>query len=95
MEGSLFGLTNSKLHKLVYELTGSNKQHKVTVEKEQAGKDWLREFLRRHPDLSWQRPENTSAARAADFNKIFMGWFKKFSSPSFQKESSIASSSWT
>ncbi|KAF9413680.1 hypothetical protein HW555_008126, partial [Spodoptera exigua] len=63
MEGRLFGLSTSELQKLAYELAvRNNKQHKFNELKEKAGKDWLRGFLHRHPDLSLRKPENTSAA---------------------------------
>ncbi|XP_049879436.1 uncharacterized protein LOC126376220 [Pectinophora gossypiella] len=76
MEGRLFGLTTCELQKLAYELAvRNNKQHKFNDIKKKAGKDWLRGFLNRHPDLSLRKPENTSAARAAGFNKVSVGQF--------------------
>lgn len=78
MEGRLFGLSTSELQKLAYELAvRNNKQHKFNDQKEKAGKDWLRGFLNRHPDLSLRKPENTSAARAAGFNRVSVGQFFK------------------
>ncbi|KAF2890520.1 hypothetical protein ILUMI_15654 [Ignelater luminosus] len=47
----------------------------ISEEKEEAGKDWIQGFLRRHPDLSLRKPGNTSAARAAGFNKVSVGRF--------------------
>ncbi|XP_044750601.1 uncharacterized protein LOC123310947 [Coccinella septempunctata] len=76
MEGRLFGLSSSEFQKLAYELAvRNNKQHKFNALKEKAGKDWLRGFLNRHPDLSLRKPENTSAARAAGFNRVSVGKF--------------------
>ncbi|KAF2887993.1 hypothetical protein ILUMI_18180, partial [Ignelater luminosus] len=76
MEGRLFGLTTSELKKLAYELAvRNNKQNKFSEEKGQAGKDWIQGFLRRHPDLSLRKPENTSATRAAGFNRVSVGRF--------------------
>ncbi|KAJ8932510.1 hypothetical protein NQ314_014602 [Rhamnusium bicolor] len=34
-----------------------------------AGTDWMKSFMRRHPTLSLRKPENTSIARIAGFNK--------------------------
>ncbi|XP_044749782.1 MFS-type transporter clz9-like [Coccinella septempunctata] len=76
MEGRLFGLSTSEFQKSAYELAvRNNKQHKFNALKEKAGKDWLRGFLNRHPDLSLRKPENTSAARAAGFNRVSVGKF--------------------
>ncbi|KAF2884452.1 hypothetical protein ILUMI_21718 [Ignelater luminosus] len=76
MEGRLFGLTTSELKILAYELAvRNNKQNTFSEEKGQAGKDWIQGFLRRHPDLSLRKPENTSAARAAGFNRVSVGRF--------------------
>ncbi|KAF2892904.1 hypothetical protein ILUMI_13269 [Ignelater luminosus] len=76
MEGRLFGLTTSELKKLAYELAvRNNKQNKFNEEKGQAGKDWIQGFLRRHRDLSLRKSENTSATRAAGFNRVSVGRF--------------------
>ncbi|VVD03561.1 unnamed protein product [Leptidea sinapis] len=73
MEGRLFGLSTSEFQKLAYELAVRNyKQHKFNGLKEKAGKNWLRGFLNRQPDLSLRKPENTSAARAG-FNRVSFG----------------------
>lgn len=36
---------------------------------ESAGVDWMKCFMRRHPNLSLRKPENTSLARTVSFNK--------------------------
>lgn len=33
-----------------------------------AGIDWMKSYMKRHPNLSLQRPENTSLARSTAFN---------------------------
>lgn len=76
MESRLFGLTTLELQQLAYQLAvRNNKVHKFNTEKEKTGKDWLRGFLNRHPEPSLRKPENTSAARASGFNKVFVGRF--------------------
>ncbi|KAJ8966394.1 hypothetical protein NQ314_003542 [Rhamnusium bicolor] len=34
-----------------------------------AGKEWMRLFMRRHPELAYRKPENTSLAGATAFNR--------------------------
>ncbi|CAG5020839.1 unnamed protein product [Parnassius apollo] len=65
MEKRLFGLTTIVLRKLAYQLAEKNdKAHNFSHDKKIAGVDWLKGFLKRHPDLSIRKPEATSAARA-------------------------------
>lgn len=39
-------------------------EHHFNNEKKAAGKDWLREFQRRNPNMTLGKPKATSAARA-------------------------------
>ena len=41
----------------------------------QARKDWLANFLKRHPDLSIRQAEAISLARATGFNRALVGRF--------------------
>lgn len=50
----------------------------LTLKKKEAGKDWVQGFLSRHPELSIRKPESTSAARAAGFNKQAVEQFFNF-----------------
>ena len=78
MESRLFGLTTGDLKSLAYQLAvTNNKKHCFNAENERAGKDWLLGFLKRHPELSIRKPESTSAARAAGFNKTAVDNFFK------------------
>ncbi|GBP86806.1 hypothetical protein EVAR_99886_1 [Eumeta japonica] len=71
MESRLYGLTTKDLKALAYNLAvKNNKPHPFNVQKQEAGKDWVQGFLNRHPELSIRKPESTSAARAAGFNKV-------------------------
>jgi len=36
---------------------------------EKAGKDWMRAFMKRHPELSIRTPEPTSIGRMTAFNR--------------------------
>nr|CAI5833341.1 unnamed protein product [Callosobruchus analis] len=56
----------------------NGKQHFFNSEKQEAGKDWVQGFLNRHPELSIRKPESTSAARAAGFNKQAVDHFFNF-----------------
>lgn len=40
-----------------------------------AGRDWVALFLVRHRSLSIRKPEDTSTARAIDFNRIAVNQF--------------------
>lgn len=76
LEKRLFGLTTNDLRFLAYQLAQQNqKVHKFNTDSERAGKDWLLGFMKRHPEISIRKPENTSAARAAGFNKVAVDSF--------------------
>lgn len=76
MEKRLFGLTTIVLRKLAYELAEKNcKAHNFNRDKKIAGVDWLKGFMKRHPDLCIRKPEATSAARAMGFNKVAVNKF--------------------
>lgn len=62
MEERLFGLTTLDLRRLAYQLAVRNsKAHNFNTDKQMAGVDWLKGFLRRHPDLSIQKPSHISS----------------------------------
>ena len=76
METKLFGVSFTDLRKLAYQLAEKNDvSHNFNKNTQEAGKDWVRGFLKRHPDLSLRTPEATSAARAMGFNRTSV---KKF-----------------
>ena len=76
MEKRLFGLTTIDLRKIANQLAVKNgKQHNFNIDKEMAGVDWLKGFLKRHPDLSIRKPEATSAARVMGFDKVSVSKF--------------------
>lgn len=78
MESRLFGLTTRDVKVLGYQLAIRNgKAHPFKEHMSMAGRDWLYGFLKRHPELAIRKPESTSAARAAGFNKVVVADFYK------------------
>ena len=70
MESMLSGFTPKRLRKLAYQLAKSNNIHdRFNADKEEAGLDWYRGFMTRHPELSLRMQEPTSFARAQGFNR--------------------------
>lgn len=70
MEKRLFGLTLTEFRSVVYQYAAKNNlTHNFNQETALAGRDWVYNFMKRHQEISLRRPENTSAARAAAFNK--------------------------
>lgn len=76
MENHFFGLTLKYLRRLAYELAEKNNlNHNFDHSSRRAGKIWFENFLKQRPDLSLRKPEPTSAARAAGFNKVMINKF--------------------
>ena len=70
MQSRFFGLTETNVRKLAYQLAMKNDiitpfDHK----KKMAGKKWLENFLQRHKNLSIRTPEARSMGRAVAFNR--------------------------
>ncbi|XP_046397042.1 uncharacterized protein LOC124163957 [Ischnura elegans] len=71
MEVRFFGITVHDLRSLAYKLAEQNNiPHNFNHEAKLAGKDWVRGFRHRHPEMVLRVPEATSAARAQAFNKV-------------------------
>ena len=51
MEPRFFGLTYDELRQLVYQLAEKNKIQQSFKDGDEAGKDWLLSFMKRHPKL--------------------------------------------
>lgn len=76
MEAQFHGLTSRDLRKLAYEVAEKNRiPHKFDSKTGLAGIDWLKGLVKRHPDISYRKPEPTSAARAMGFNRVSVGKF--------------------
>lgn len=74
-----YGLTYRCARTLAFEYASKiNKNYPQTWnEKKMAGVEWMRSFMKRHPRLSYRKPENTSIARATSFNKSNVDHFFK------------------
>src|SRR6218665_3416651 len=71
-----FGLTLMELRHMAYHIAEQNGiPNLFDSGKELAGYDWVRGFMRRHPNLSVRTPEAISAARARGFNRVNVGDF--------------------
>lgn len=65
-----YGLTYVQTRNLAYQYAKllQKKYPGSWVVHEAAGKDWMSGYMKRHPQLSLRKPENTSLARATAFN---------------------------
>ncbi|KAJ8871670.1 hypothetical protein PR048_027997 [Dryococelus australis] len=70
MKNRMYGLTTLDARCLAYQLAERNGiAHNYPNQNKAAGKDCLRVFRLRHPQLSIRFPESTSVAREMEFNK--------------------------
>lgn len=70
LSNMFYGLTPSKIKQLAFEYAIANQlRHNFNDEKKTCGKDWLRGFLARNPQISLRRPEATSLNRVIAFNR--------------------------
>ncbi|KAJ8883692.1 hypothetical protein PR048_015546 [Dryococelus australis] len=70
IENRMYGLTTLDARCLSYQLAEINDiARNFSHQNKAAGKDWLRGFRLRHPQLSLRLPESTSVALAMGFNK--------------------------
>jgi hypothetical protein len=76
LESRFYGLTRQTVLRLVYQIAKANNiATRFNDDKQIAGKEWLRGFLHRHPEISLRVPEASSLARAAGFNRQRVGEF--------------------
>ena len=70
MENAFYGLTTMDIRRLAFDLAEIMKLHHPFSKKLRlAGSEWLRSFLKRHPQLSLRSPQATSISRIVGFNK--------------------------
>jgi len=78
LESRFYGQTRTSLLSLAFQIAEKNNiSTRFNTESKRAGKEWLRRFLLRHPEISLRIPEATSLARAAGFNRQRVGEFFK------------------
>ena len=71
LEQRFYGLTIRDLKSLAFQIAEVNNiKTRFNTKTKLAGKEWLKGFLERHPEISLRRPEATSLARASGFNKV-------------------------
>ncbi|XP_050294225.1 uncharacterized protein LOC126734577 isoform X2 [Anthonomus grandis grandis] len=68
LQSRLFGITTTDIKKLAYEFPTKNGIPNRFTDRS-AGREWLRGFRMRHPEISLRLPEAVSAARAMAFNR--------------------------
>lgn len=90
-----YGLSTKDCRRLAYEMAEINKisMPSTWVTNKMAGKDWLQNFRRRHPDLSLKKPEACSVARATAFNRINVKKFYDNLKDVLQRDASFADGS--
>ena len=70
MEERLFGFTRQAVRKLAFQLAEKNNiHHDFNKTNGMAGKDWLKRFLKRHPEISVRDPQQTTIDRLKSFNR--------------------------
>lgn len=71
-----FGLTYIQARELAYDYSVKlGRTPALWTANKIAGTEWMKSFMKRHPNLSLRIPENTSLARASAFNKTNVSEF--------------------
>jgi hypothetical protein len=81
MEKKFFGLTTKYIKRMAFSLAiRNNLCHPFSKISECAGKKWLANFLKRHPDVALRKPQTTSFTRVKGFTlenvATFFGLFE-------------------
>ena len=86
-ENSLYGLTRNDIQDLVFQFCCKNHIPNPFQTHERAGREWLKGFIQRHPDISVRKPENVSIGRAYGFSQHKVNdFFKKYFSVIYDED---------
>lgn len=70
MEEKFYGLRSSDIRRLAWQLAlRNNLKHPFSEDSGKAGKKWLKNFLRRHPTITFRKPQAISISRVKGFCK--------------------------
>ena len=70
MDNAFYGLTTRDICSLVFEFCSKNKiPHPFNLVKQSAGRDFIYNFLKRHPDPSLRKPQGVPINRILGCNK--------------------------
>jgi hypothetical protein len=76
MERKCFGLTVADVMRLTYRLAVRNGiKNQFCKRNEKAGRKWLKNFLRRHPEISVRTPKGLSLSRVRGFTPELVAQF--------------------
>ncbi len=79
-------LTLNEIYRLAFQLAMTNGiSHPFSLKSMSAGKKWLKAFPRRHPQLSFRRPQRISVARAKAFTEENIAQFLVYWNQNFKK----------
>lgn len=91
MERSYYGLTSNDLRRMAFQLAMRNNiPHPFSNVIKTAGRKWVRLFIKRHPALTFRKPQTLSLARIQGFSKENVGKFFDILKPELQKVKSSA-----
>lgn len=69
LDNMFYGLTTKRLREIAYDFAEkNNRPHRFNKEEKLAGKEWLRGFLKRHPELSLRWTNNVDKYRQSHWS---------------------------
>ena len=70
LQSRFYGLTIDEVRQIAFKIAEQiGDENRFNTHQQLAGKNWVRCFLQRHPELAVRSPEATSMSRATGFNK--------------------------